>query len=76
VIKFIEPKVRHAGGRNGPRFVAVSVASAFAIWALAYVVVAMPKATTAGPLSGPTLQFEMCGRVRQTCVVDGDTIWL
>lgn len=23
-----------------------------------------------------TVQFKMCGKVRRTCVVDGDTIWL
>lgn len=34
------------------------------------------------PMIGPTVakatspQFELCGMVRQTCVVDGDTFWL
>lgn len=27
-------------------------------------------------LAGQRVHFEMCGRVRHTCVVDGDTIWL
>lgn len=39
------------------------------IAALAMVMIAfIPPATAA--------QFEMCGRDRHTCVVDGDTIWL
>lgn len=74
VVKFTKPKARGAGSRGDPRLMAVGIASAFAVGALAYVV--MPKATASAVVSELAVQFEMCGRVRETCVVDGDTIWL
>ena len=76
VIKFARPKGLPGRGRDNPVLMIVGIASAFAVGALAYVAIAVSKATTAGPVSEPAVQFEMCGRVRQTCVVDGDTIWL
>ena len=75
VVKFTKPKPRRADDRTDPRLMAVGIASAFAVGAaLAYA--ATPKATTMDAVGERTVHFEMCGRVRQTCVVDGDTIWL
>jgi len=57
-------------------FVAVA-----AVCALGWVVVdgqspVTTAVTTTGSADGKTAHFEMCGRDRYTCVVDGDTIWL
>lgn len=75
LLKFTRPKRRRAGGRAASPLLGVGIASAFAIGALGYVVVGLPKATPTAEVARASVQFEMCGRVRHTCVVDGDTIW-
>lgn len=35
-----------------------------------------PAPALGAPAAELRVQFDMCGRIRHTCIVDGDTIWL
>ncbi len=69
----------YRSARHG-RWIAFGVGAVVVGGLVAMKPVEQPAATPAALASAPTGEirghFEMCGRIRHTCVVDGDTIWL
>lgn len=70
---------RRSNSRGGIKTFTLAFVAFLAVFGVGMAVTNLPLAAGTGQeetAGNYTLSFEICGRVRYTCVVDGDTIWL